>query len=241
MTQFAYPDSLSGLHGLFAVMCALDHRARTGEGQQIDLSQLESCISVVGDEMMEILANDRDPTKRGNGSAYAAPHGCYRCRGDDRWCTVAVFSDDEWKSLCSVMGRDDLTGDSRFATVEKRLRHVDELDDQVEAWTSERDAFEVMESLQRAGVRAGVVQTAEDQYERDPHLSARGFFEEIDHAVKGVVVATGIPVGLTRTPGHTSDTGRAIGADNDYVFGELLGLSPNEIEDLVQLGAIETC
>ena len=105
MTQYAYPDTLSALHGLFAVMCALDHRSRTGEGQHISLSQTEATIAVIGDVMMEYLANGREPQSLGNRSLHAAPHGCYRCRGEDRWCAIAVFDDAEWKSFCEVLGR----------------------------------------------------------------------------------------------------------------------------------------
>ena len=102
LTQFAYPDGLSALHGLFAVLCALDHRARTGEGQRITLSQLEATIGALGPLMMEQLAQGREPRRLGNASLHAAPQGCYPCRGEDRWCAITVASDTEWERLCDV-------------------------------------------------------------------------------------------------------------------------------------------
>jgi crotonobetainyl-CoA:carnitine CoA-transferase CaiB-like acyl-CoA transferase len=239
VTQYAYPDALSALHGFVAVLSALEHRRRTGRGQAIDLAQYETTASVIGDVLMEYLANGREPARRGNRSLTAAPHNCYRCRGDDRWCAIAVFSDDEWPRLCGVMERPELATDARFATSAARLAHVDELDRLIEAWTASCDAYDVMRAVQGAGVAAGVVQTVADQLERDAQLAARGFFEEIEHAVKGRVLATGIPLGLTATPGRTTGTGAAVGADNDYVFRELLGLSADEMQHALAIGSIE--
>jgi crotonobetainyl-CoA:carnitine CoA-transferase CaiB-like acyl-CoA transferase len=239
MTQYAYPDALSALHGLFAVMCALDHRARTGRGQYINLSQLEATVGVIGHVMMEYLANGREPPKLGNRSLSAAPHGCYRCRGEDHWCAIAVSTDAEWERFCRVLGRPDWVGDPRFATRLSRLENAAQLDAPIQEWTSTRTAYEVMSALQEAGIAAGVVQNTEDQARRDRQLEARGFFEELEHLAKGRVVATGIPLGLTRTPGRSGRTGAAVGQDNDYVFGDLLGMTPREIRSCVESGAIE--
>jgi len=240
MTQYAYPDASSALHGLFAVMCALDYRRRTGQGQYINLSQLETTVSVIGHVMMDQLAHGREPQKLGNRSLHAAPHGCYRCKGEDSWCVIAVSDDSEWESFCNAVGEPEWIGDPRFATLSSRLEDVNELDQLVESWTASRTASEVMTTLQEAGVAAGVVQNAEDQMHRDPQLAARGFFEEIEHLKKGKVIATGIPLGLTGTPGRSGRAGAAVGQDNEYVFGRLLGMSPNEIRELVEAGAIET-
>lgn len=239
ITQYAYPDAVGALHGLFAILCALDHRRRTGEGQYIDLSQYEATVSVIGHVLMERLANRREPARAGNGSRHDAPHGCYRCRGEDRWCVIAVGDNSEWGRLCDAIGQPDLKSDPRFATAADRMRHSAELDVLLAGWTSERDPYEVMTALQAAGVAAGVVQTVEDQFRRDRQLEARGFFESVPHARKGRAVATGIPVGLTATPGRTTDTGAAIGRDNAYVFGQILGMSEAEICELTGLGAIE--
>lgn len=239
ITQFAYPDPLSALHGLFAVTCALDHRARTGRGQHIDLSQLEASVAALGQPMMQQLAGAQEPRRLGNRSLRAAPHGVYPCRGEDRWCAIAVFGDADWERLCGVPGNENLASDARFASHASRLEHADALDERIDAWTRERDAHQVMHVLQRAGIAAGVAQNVEDLYRRDPQLAARGFFERIEHLKKGPVVATGIPVGLTATPGRSGPAGAALGRDNAYVFGSLLGLSPERIRRLVETGAIE--
>jgi len=238
-THYAYPDSLSALHGLFAVMCALDHRSRTGEGQRIDLSQLEATIAVYGEALVEPLVRGRAVERLGNRSRHAAPHGCYSCAGEDRWCAISVFDDEAWRRLCRVAEHPEWIEEPRFATLDARLANVAELDRRIESWTREHDAFELMESLQAAGVAAGVVQTTEDQYRRDPQLAARDFFEEIEHRVKGTVVATGIPLGLRGTPGRTPHAGSAVGEDNDYVFGEILSLTSDERRRLTESGAIE--
>ena len=240
MTQFAYPDTLSALHGLFAVMCALDHRSRTGEGQHISLSQTEATIGVIGDVMMEYLANGREPESLGNRSLHTAPHGCYRCRGEDRWVAIAVYGDREWKSFCEVLDRAEWMRDPRFSSLPVRLENAEVLDDLIEQWTSGREAYQVMTVLQEAGVAAGVVQNTEDQRHRDRQLADREFFEEVPHAKKGTVVAAGIPVGLTGTPGRSGLAGSSVGEDNEYVFGELLGMTREEIQLATEAGAIES-
>jgi crotonobetainyl-CoA:carnitine CoA-transferase CaiB-like acyl-CoA transferase len=239
ITQYAYPDPLSALHGLVAVLCALDYRQRTGRGQYINQSQYEATVSAIGHVMLERLANDREPEKLGNRSRHAAPHGCYRCAGEDRWCAIAVEGETEWQRFCQVLDQPSWVQDPRFATLSARLAHEADLDSLVEQWTCGRTAEEVMASLQSAGIAAGVVQNAADQVKSDPQLAARGFFEEIAHHKKGTVVATGIPLGLTGTPGRTDGTGAAVGQDNDYVFREVLGLSADEVQRYTSQGAIE--
>lgn len=239
VTQFAYPDVVSALHGLFGVLCALDYRTRTGTGQHIDLSQFEATVGIAGHVLMEYLANGREPQRPGNGARHAAPHGCYRCAGEDRWCAIAVVTEAEWERFCAVLGEPAWTTDPRFATRGARLAHADELDRLVERWTSQRDAYDVMAALQAAGIAAGVAQNIEDQFRHDRQLAARQFFEHVGHRRKGSVLANGIPLGLTRTPGRTGWAGAAVGADNDYVFGELLGMTRPDMQHYIELGAIE--
>jgi len=167
ITQYAHPDATSALHGLVAVMAALAHRDRTGEGQAIDLSQYEVAVAGVGHLFLAPLADDTEPARIGNDSPDNAPHGCYRCAGDDRWCVIAVRSDDEWRRLCEAMGKGALAGNARFATAALRVKRRKEVDREIGAWTAARDAYTVMQTLQDAGVAAGVVQTIADQLERD--------------------------------------------------------------------------
>jgi crotonobetainyl-CoA:carnitine CoA-transferase CaiB-like acyl-CoA transferase len=239
ITQYAYPDGLSALHGLVAVTAAVLHRARSGEGQAINLSQFETTVAAIGPAMMAALASGREPCKLANGSLRCAPHGCYRCAGDDRWCVIAVADDSEWAALCNALDSPEWLADERFSTMAARLDHAAALHAAIEASTREHSPEAVMERLQAAGVAAAVVQTVEDQYSADPQLAARGFFEEVEHRKKGAVVATGIPLGLTGTPGRTGLAGSAIGEDNEAVFRELVGLDPAEYQRFVDAGAIE--
>ncbi|MFQ5666400.1 MAG: CaiB/BaiF CoA transferase family protein [Candidatus Binatia bacterium] len=239
ITQYAYPDAVSALHGLFAVMCALEFRHRMGRGQYINLSQFEATVAALGHVMMERLASGREPQRRGNRSLHAAPYGCYRCQGEDRWVAIAVFSDAEWKRFCVAVGQLGWTEDPCFASLASRLHNVEALDRLVEEWTTSRVDYEVMSILQRAGIAAGVVQNVENLLRDDRQLAARRFFEEVDHVKNGKVMTTGIPVGLTGTPGHTGQAGAAVGQDNDYVFRTLLGMTRQEIQQYIDTGAIE--
>lgn len=239
-TQYAYPDAVGALHGLVAVMAALEHRDRTGDGQHISLAQLEATVASLGVAMVEPLATGIEPDRMGNRSLYLAPQGCYPCSGEDRWCAISVKDEDMWRRFCKTLGHPEWSSDPRFSSLDQRLANADLLDDLIAEWTALRDAHGVMNELQGAGVAAGVAVNVEDMLNKDPHLAARGFFETIPHLVKGTVVATGIPLGLTRPAGKTTRAGAGIGCDNDYVFGELLGLSPAELLEHRETGAIET-
>jgi benzylsuccinate CoA-transferase BbsF subunit len=239
MTQFAYPDPLSALYGLFAILCALEHRRKTGRGQQIKLSQLEATVASIGSLVMEVFANDREPAKLGNGCLGCAPQGCYPCRGEDRWCVISVSSQQQWQHLCDVLQRPNWLADDRFALQAARLAHRQTLDTLIAEASGGWQADELMQALQGAGVPAGVVQNVEDQYRRDPHLAQRRYFETITHQLMGEVVAPGIPLGLGATPGKTTDTGRPMGSDNHAVFCGLLGLAEADYEALLAVGVIE--
>ena len=239
MTQYAYPDSLSALHGLFAVLCALDYREQTGQGQRISLSQLETTVAMIGPEMMDQMAHQQSPARMGNRSSYRAPQGCYPCAGEDQHCVVSVATQHEWAALCRVIGRPNWADDPRFASGATRQAEADSIDAAIGEWTFGLTPQSAVESLQAAGVPAGVVQNTEDQYLRDPHLAERGYFETIPHLKKGEVVAPGIPLGLQGTPGRTTRAGAAMGEDNESVFRELLNLSADEYNAYVEAGAIE--
>ncbi|MCP5070018.1 MAG: CoA transferase [bacterium] len=240
LTQYAYPDAISALHGMVAVLAALDHRSRGGGGQSIDLSQYEATVAGIGHVMMEHFALGQEPARLGNRSLHAAPHGCYPCRGEDRWCAVCVETDAQWQSFCSVLDRPEWQREPRFASLAARLDHAEELDREIAECTRDRDDDELMNALQEVGIAAGGVQNVEDLARHDAHLAARGFFEQVEHLVKGVVTATGVPLGLTGTPGRSGRAGAALGQDNDYVFETLLDMSGEEIECAVEAGAIES-
>ncbi len=239
ITQYAYPDALSAIHCVSAVMAALRHRDRTGEGQHIGVSQYELTATTIGPLLMDFFDRGDEPTKTGNASPDRAPQGCYPCQGEDRWCVIEAADDDAWKLLCGVLGRPEWDTDPRFEDAPSRKTHAAFLDAEISAWTRERDAYEVMDSLQAVGIASGVVQTVEDEFERDAHLRERGFFETIPHVAKGNVIAAGLPVGLTDPPGSSRSAGEAVGQDNEAVLGEWLGMTADEVAADVAAGAVE--
>ena len=239
ISHFAYPDPLSALHGLFVLLAGLAYQDRTGKGQVIHLSQFETTVAAIGPLMLEVAATGKEPPRLGNRERDRAPYGCFPCLGDDRWCVLCVEDDVDWNRLKEVMGQPEWAEKERFVTMAARVANADELESRISEWTAGRRDYEVMERCQRAGLAAGVVQNAEDLLRLDPQLAHRGFFEEIPHFKKGAVVASGIPLGLTGTPGRTLHAGSAVGHDNQYVLREILELSEFEIERLVATGAVE--
>jgi len=239
ISHFAYPDPLSALHGLVALMAGLRERARSGRGQAIRMSQFETTVAAIGPLLLESAATGTEPPRLGNGERDRAPCGCYPCRGDDRWCVIAVEDESDWERLRGAMGDPAWAREPRFSTMAARVAHAAALDAAIADWTRGQDDYAVMARCQQAGVAAGVVQSAEDMLRRDPQLAARRFFEEIPHHKRGKVVASGIPLGLTATPGRTTHSGSSIGHDNEYVLRELAGLSQAEWEKGLREGAIE--
>ncbi|HEY78750.1 MAG TPA: CoA transferase [Dehalococcoidia bacterium] len=234
---YAHADHVAGLVAALAMLGALEYRRRTGEGQYIDVSQVEAMASLLGDAVLEYTADGRSPEPMGNRSAEAAPHGIYRCRGDDRWCAIAVFNDEEWCRFCRVLGDPSWSEDSRFATSARRLENADELDGWVERWTIQHTAEEVMNRLQAAGIAAGVVQDARDLV-NDPQLRSRGFFVELGHPELGKTVSDAVPIRLSRTQARYRRAAPTAGQDNDYVFRDLLGMSAGDITALRKQGVI---
>lgn len=239
ISHFAYPDPLSALHGLVALMAGLRERAQSGRGQVIHMSQFETAIAAIGPLLIESAATGSEPPRLGNGERDRAPYGCFACRGEDRWCVIAVEDDAQWTALSALMGDPAWAFEERFATMAARVEHAAELEARIADWTRDQDDYAVMKRCQEAGIAAGVVQSAEDMLRRDPQLAARGFFESIPHFKRGRVVASGIPLGLTATPGRTTHAGSSVGHDNEVVLRELVGLSGAEWDEWVSVGAIE--
>jgi crotonobetainyl-CoA:carnitine CoA-transferase CaiB-like acyl-CoA transferase len=229
--QTAFPDFVAPSYGAVAILAALHHRARTGKGQYIDLSQAEAAASMLGPAYLEFLVNGREPEPQGNFCSFAAPHGAYRCKGDDRWCAISIETQDEWLRFCAAAGHSEWASDERFTDLEARIAHRGELDALVESWTIGYTPHQVMMILQRDGIAAGVIQTAEDLY-RDPHLRGRGFAREVFHAQVGWVTRAGPSVRLIDHRFAPSVGAHQVGDDNEVVFGELLGLSSVKINDL---------
>jgi len=184
-----------------------------------------------------------------NKDPYAAPHGAYPCRGYDRWCLIAVSSDIEWLNFCSVIGSPPWTKRPEFAALTDRLRNVDELDRLVAKWTIDRDATEVMEMMQAAGVPAGIVAQGKDLVQ-SKHLRSRGYYKDtkyiipefgkpgMEWAEAGPIICISEPIHFPETPCRFHTMPR-IGQDNEYVFGELLGISRDEMATLAKDGVLE--
>jgi len=194
--QTAFPDYVAPSYGALAILAALHYRVRTGKGQYIDISQAETAASMLGPAYLEWLINGREPQAQGNFSALAAPHGCYRCKGDDRWCVISVETQTEWPRFCEAVGHREWADDSRFADVFARVASRTELDLLIESWTTQYTPHQVMIILQREGIAAGVVQTAEDLY-RDPHLRERGLARDVYQPQVGWVTRVGPSARLT--------------------------------------------
>jgi len=237
-SELFYPDYYAGIHGACAVLAALDYRRRTGEGQYIDAAQAEAAAALLGPYYLDSAVNGRDPEPTGNGATYTSPHGCYRCAGDDSWCVIAVYTEEEWRKFCEVLGDPSWAKEPDFSSGLNRIRHRNELDRLVGEWTVRLDAYEVMERLQRAGVAAGVVQDAA-QLTNDPHLKARGFIAQTEHPEMGQLLHGGMPLKLSLSPGSVRSHAPLLGEHNHYVLSDLLGLDDEEIHRLEKLGIFE--
>jgi crotonobetainyl-CoA:carnitine CoA-transferase CaiB-like acyl-CoA transferase len=228
---YSYLDWIGAYSFAQAILAGLLHRNRTGEGQWIDASQCESDLMVCGVNVLEWALKRREWKRSGNRSPYvpAAPHGAYRCRGDDRWIAIACFTEQDWYAFVRTSGHTALALDARFATLAARLDHQDELDACVQQWTSTQDAYACMAALQAAGVSAGVCQTTEDRCEHDPQLAHEDWMTEVTAPRIGTWPVAEMPFRLSRTPSHMGGLpvrgAPLYGEDNDYILGELLGYS----------------
>jgi len=216
-----YVDFVAVGYGVIAVTAALEHRRRTGEGQWIDLAQYEAGVQFMIPALLEYSTNHRVVERDGNRHRFAAPHNTYRCKGDDRWCAVSVFNDEEWKALCECMGREELISDPRFKTIPARKEHEDEVDKEVGNWTLGLTPEEVFKKLQDNGVKAGIVQTLEDLF-ADPQLKHRSFWVPVDHPEIGRYHAEGPPFILSKTPFKIDRPAPMIGEHNEVVFKKFL-------------------
>ena len=241
---YSYLDWMGAYGYALALLGALYHRERTGEGQWIDASQCESGLFLTGATILDWSANGREWRRYGNRSPYkpAAPHGAYRCAGEDRWIAIACFSDAEWHALAQVAEQGAWLDDRRFATLEHRLLHQDALDAAVEAWTLTQDRHDCMMKLQQAGVPAGVCQTAEDRCDHDPQLRHLKWLTEVTGTKIGTWPVYELPMKFSATPayigGPTNRGAPCYGEDNMWVLTELLGRSRSEVEQLAEEGVI---
>jgi len=222
-------------HSSFAIMAALHHRRRTGQGQYIDMSQYESIAHTTGTSILDYTTSGHVQTRNGNRSIHSVPQGVYPCesipldgRIEGRWCAISVANDQEWRSLCDVIERPDMANDERYATFEARKQREDEIDDVISAWTTNRSPEDVMMRLQAAGVGAGVVQNAKDLLVSDPQIAHSGHYREVVHAETGKSAYDGPPFSMSNSPLEIRPA-PLLGEHNDYIFRDLLNLDAEDI------------
>jgi len=246
--SFSYLDHVGGYLGAVAILAGVLHRRRSGEGQHIDVSQLEPATALSGALLLDALMNGR-PSRRpgfpsGNRRAHppSAPSGAYRAAGDDRWVVISCRREEHWAAFVAALGDPPWTADPRFTTMAGRVEHADELDAHVEGWTSGRDRYDTMHLLQAAGVPAGAVQDAADRLERDPQLTARGHFTMLGNAEVADLPLEGVPFRMSATPPHTGGRLRrgppCLGEDTAAVLQDVLGLGPEAVAALQADGAL---
>ena len=235
----AYTDFIVPRFALPALIAALDYRRRTGQGQHLDISQLEAALHFMAPMMLDYVNNGQEYQRMGNRHPAVAPHGAFPCQGEDRWCTIACTTDAEWQALCQVMGRPAWAQEERFATMRGRKAHEEELEARLSEWTRQWDAVLLMQTLQQAGVPAGVVQTNQGVLE-DPQLQHRGHFVYMEHAEVGRHPVQRSEFRLSQAPAEHRWPAPRIGQHTVQVCSEILGMSADEIQALIAEDVLET-
>ncbi|MFJ6894278.1 CoA transferase [Streptomyces hokutonensis] len=231
---YGHGDIVAGLQAALAAVAALEHRAGTGRGQHIDLSQLEAIAAHMGTSLL----GGPKVKPVGNTHPSWSPQGVYRCLGADRWLAVSVRDDTEWVALCEVIGRPELATDARMLTADARSHAIDLVDTALGEWTRTLPADVAAEALQAHGIPAGAVQDGRELVEHDPQLRARGFYVRKEHPVAGAFLHEGVPIRLTRTPGAVREAAPVLGADTDAVLSEVAGFSAERVQQLREAGVL---
>ena len=226
-----FSDSIAAYQGVFAVMAALYHRSKTGEGQFLDLSMSEADVALGPEAIIEYAVTGRVQQRLGNSDKHMAPHNVYRCLGEDNWIAIAVSNEKEWKGLCKAIGNPKWTKDNKFSDAAGRRTHKDELDALIETWTAKHDHYEAMKILQQAGVIAGASLKVEE-FCSDPHIKERGFLIDIEYPDKSSIRRSALPFNLSGSGKGNYTHPPEAGENNRYVFGTIMGLSPEKIKEL---------
>lgn len=232
-----YPDQVASIFGSGILLAALRQRAKSGKGTHIDLSQRELITTMIGELVLEYTIDGRQPVQQGNQRPEFAPNDCYRCADDDGWVAISVAGDDEWRCFVTAIERPDLATDERFATHLARRSHPRELRQEIERWTILRDKSEAMDTLQRAGIRAGAVRTGAELL-GNSHLNARGYFVPVENTRAGHQTLRLAPYHLSETPPRVERPAPTLGQDTEDVLRDLLRLRDDEIEQLAREGVI---
>jgi benzylsuccinate CoA-transferase BbsF subunit len=239
-TGFQQPmaDPNVGLHALLAVLAALRHRRRTGEGQYIESSQLQALLPLLGGPIAEYTMTGRVPGPQDNRRPGFGPYGTYACAGRDQWVSIAVATNGEWRSLCEAVGHPELVADPRFADPYLRYQNRTELDGLLTEWTSTRNREEVAELLQASGVAAAPCLGVEGRFFNE-HFRSREAYVPVTHPILGSEFIYGTPWKFSQTPGQVHRRVPLLGEHNDYVTRDLLGLSADQVTQLEASGVLE--
>lgn len=240
---YSYMDHHGGNFMAIAILAALVHRNRTGEGQWIDMACTEAGATLDGPALLDHTVNGRplrrpgSPNSNRSDSPAMAPHGIYPASGDDDWVAIACRHDDDWAAMADVVGQA-WAGDATYATLAGRVADQDRLDEQIAAWTVERERTETEAALRAAGVPAAIVARPQDRIDGDPDTAAWGLWPEVRQTAMGRVRVDGVPLHLSETDWAIERGGPCLGEHNDRVFTELLGLSVDEVDGLRERGVI---
>jgi benzylsuccinate CoA-transferase BbsF subunit len=228
-----YPDHVPNpLHAAIAVMAALRHRDATGEGQHVELSQLESTVNVIGGSILEASVTSRAPRRQGNAQPGAAPHGVYPCAGTDTWCAIGVFTDEQWTALCRTLDAGELLAVDRWRTAEGRCADRDLIDAELVASTQRHEVWALTDRLCTNGVPAAVVEDARDVTLHDAQLRHRGHWVALPHVEMGSSLYDASAARLSRTPGRLTSAAPRLGEHTREVACDVLGLTAEEYEAL---------
>jgi benzylsuccinate CoA-transferase BbsF subunit len=240
---YSYMDHHGGYFMALGILAALLHREATGEGQWVDMSCSEAAAALLGPGLLDYTVNGRPARREGSPNSNRdctgtmAPHGIYRTNGDDNWIALSCRDDGEWAALAAEIGEPWASSD-KLRTLAGRLARQDILDAELDRWTSDKDRFALADRLQALGIPAAAVQRPSERIDGDPSTGAWGLWPRVDHAAMGEVRVDGLPVHLSETDWTIERAAPLLGADNGYVFGDILGLTTAEIGQLREDGVI---
>jgi crotonobetainyl-CoA:carnitine CoA-transferase CaiB-like acyl-CoA transferase len=240
---YSYMDHTGAYYMAIAILMAVHHRQRTGEGQHVDMASTEAAAALNGPALLDYTVNDRPlrregmPSSNRNQFPAMAPHGIYPAEGEDAWVAIACRDDRDWAAAGTVIG-EPWTEDTRFATLDGRIDAQDELDELVGGWTRQRTPHASAELLQAAGVPSSAVQTPQQRVDEDPNTSGWGLWPTVQHPEMGDVRVDGMPVHLSETDWSIERGAPVLGQHNEQVLGGLLGMTGEEIEQMRVEGAI---
>lgn len=225
------PDPVGGYYGFAALVTALHHRERTGEGQHIDLSMQEANHTLIGDASLEWAVNGTVRGRLGNRHSTFAPHGVYPARGDEQWVALAAESEDQWHALCEVAGHPEWADDPRFADRAARKANEDDLDRLLTAWITDESRDEVVARLAARGLPVAPVLEG-TEVAADPVFRERGVVEPVTHPEAGTWPQAGIPYHYSRTPIRVTSAAPMLGQHSAEVFERYCGVTAEQFQEL---------